>query len=81
MSIRVSLLWSSASALDIIIFDPERYNDKSSIINPNRYPDGMEYVIVNGQIEIEKGQASPSIMALSSVEPDYKLIMNGYLCH
>lgn len=44
------------AAADIVVFDPERFKDKSSIRNPNVYPKGLEYVIVNGQMEIRSGQ-------------------------
>jgi len=46
----------AGAAADIVIFDPKTFVDKSSISNPNVYPEGMEYVIVNGQIELEQGK-------------------------
>jgi N-acyl-D-amino-acid deacylase len=49
----------SGAAADIVVFDPERYCDESSIENPNVYPGGVEYVIVNGQVEVESGQRQP----------------------
>lgn len=33
---------------DIVVFDPERINDKSTFDNPLLYPDGIGYVFVNG---------------------------------
>lgn len=41
---------------DICIFDPETVKDNGTFTDPTRYPDGIEYVIVNGTIAIEHGQ-------------------------
>ncbi|KPV65331.1 MAG: D-glutamate deacylase [Candidatus Bathyarchaeota archaeon BA1] len=40
---------------DITIFDPDRVMDRGSYTDPHQYPDGIEYVLVNGKIVIEKG--------------------------
>ncbi len=41
---------------DVVIFDPEKVIDKATFSNPHQYPEGIEYVIVNGKIVIEKGK-------------------------
>ncbi len=41
---------------DITIFDPEKIIDKATFMAPHQYPEGIEYVIVNGRIVIEKGE-------------------------
>jgi len=41
---------------DIVIFDPENISDKSTVAEPKRYPVGIEYVIVNGELTVEKGK-------------------------
>ena len=41
---------------DITLFNPETVIDKAVYIDPHRYPEGIPYVIVNGQIVIEKGE-------------------------
>ena len=41
---------------DIVIFDPERIIDKATFTDPHQYPEGIEYVIVNGEIVVEKGE-------------------------
>jgi len=41
---------------DLVIFDFERIIDRSTYSNPHRYPDGIEYVIVNGEIVISEGK-------------------------
>jgi dihydroorotase/N-acyl-D-amino-acid deacylase len=42
-------------AADIVIFDPDRIIDRATFANPHQYPDGIEYVFVNGRIVIERG--------------------------
>ena len=41
---------------DITIFDRERIIDRASYDNPHKYPEGIEYVLVNGQIVLERGK-------------------------
>jgi N-acyl-D-amino-acid deacylase len=41
---------------DLVIFDYERILDRSTYGQPSLYPEGIEYVIVNGQIVVEKGE-------------------------
>lgn len=41
---------------DLAIFNHERILDRSTYEQPNLYPEGMEYVIMNGEIVIENGQ-------------------------
>lgn len=41
---------------DVIIFDYERIEDKATFIKPQQYPEGIEYIIVNGKITICHGQ-------------------------
>jgi len=44
---------------DISIFDPETIIDKGTFAEPNQYPQGIEYVIISGQIAVEKGKLTP----------------------
>jgi len=41
---------------DLVIFDPDKVIDKSTWENPHQYPDGIQYVIVNGRIVIQEGE-------------------------
>jgi N-acyl-D-aspartate/D-glutamate deacylase len=41
---------------DITIFDANRVIDRATFEKPHQYPDGIEYVIVNGAVTLEKGQ-------------------------
>jgi N-acyl-D-aspartate/D-glutamate deacylase len=40
---------------DLTIFDPERVIDRSTYEDPFHYSEGIEYVIVNGQVVMDKG--------------------------
>jgi N-acyl-D-amino-acid deacylase len=41
---------------DICIFNPDTVIDKGDYQEPARYPDGIEYVIINGEVVVEKGR-------------------------
>ncbi len=43
-------------AADIIIFDPETVTDQSTYEKPHAYSSGIEYVIVNGKVTLNKAQ-------------------------
>ena len=40
---------------DVVVFDPERVRANATFEEPKQYPDGVEYVLVNGQIVIDDG--------------------------
>lgn len=41
---------------DLLIFDPEVFTDHATFTNPARKPTGLDYVILNGEIVLEKDQ-------------------------
>jgi N-acyl-D-amino-acid deacylase len=43
-------------AADIVIFNDKTISDRASYQRPKQYADGVDYVLVNGQVVIEKGQ-------------------------
>ena len=46
---------------DIVIFDKMKIMDRASYADPYRYPDGILYVLVNGEIVVEKGEHKGSL--------------------
>jgi N-acyl-D-amino-acid deacylase len=42
-------------AADITLFDPDRVIDKATYTEPFQYPVGIEYVLVNGQLVLDRG--------------------------
>lgn len=43
-------------AADITLFDPERVIDKATYADPFQYSAGIEYVIVNGELVLQRGR-------------------------
>lgn len=41
---------------DLCIFNPETVIDKGTFVDPVQYPEGIEYVIVGGELAVEKGK-------------------------
>ena len=41
---------------DITVFDPAKVIDTATFESPNQYPTGIDYVLVNGKISVDKGQ-------------------------
>jgi N-acyl-D-amino-acid deacylase len=41
---------------DIVVFKPDIVQEKATFTDPHQYPEGIEYVIVNGTVIIEKGK-------------------------
>jgi N-acyl-D-amino-acid deacylase len=44
---------------DLVIFDEDRVIDKATYEEPRRFSEGIEYVIVNGQVLLERGNFHP----------------------
>jgi N-acyl-D-glutamate deacylase len=47
---------------DIIVFDPARIQAKPSVEKPTALPTGMDYVIVNGIVLIDRGRMDPALL-------------------
>ncbi|MCU1266330.1 MAG: D-alanyl-D-alanine carboxypeptidase/D-alanyl-D-alanine-endopeptidase [Acidobacteria bacterium] len=56
---------------DITIFDPQRVIDKATFEMPNQYPKGIEYVIINGQISVDKGKRTAALAGQVLRGPGY----------
>jgi N-acyl-D-aspartate/D-glutamate deacylase len=41
---------------DVTVFDPERVIDRATYTEPFRYSEGVEYVVVNGKLVLERGK-------------------------
>lgn len=46
---------AEGKAADVTIFDAALVHDKATFEAPHQYPDGIDYVIVNGQVVVEHG--------------------------
>jgi len=41
---------------DLVVFDPNTVIDRATFENPFHYPEGIEYVLINGKIAVDKGK-------------------------
>ncbi len=45
---------------DMVIFDPETVIDKATFFEPHQYPEGIPYVLVNGEFMVDEGSFTQS---------------------
>jgi N-acyl-D-amino-acid deacylase len=57
---------------DVAIFDPKRVVDKATFEAPNQYPEGINYVIVNGQVSVDEGKRTSALAGRPLRGPGYK---------
>ena len=43
---------------DLVVFDPQTIIDRSTYEDPNREPEGISYVLVNGELAVENGKVT-----------------------
>ena len=41
---------------DLVVFDPETVTDRATFQEPHQYPEGIDWVLVNGQIGVDNGE-------------------------
>jgi len=46
---------------DLTVFDPEKIRDKATFDLPQQYPEGIPWVLVNGQVVLEKGERTQAL--------------------
>ncbi|WP_300601444.1 D-aminoacylase [Niabella sp.] len=49
-------LLKEGMAADIVIFDPEKVQDRATFEKPHAYSTGFEYVLVNGKVTVDGGK-------------------------
>lgn len=57
---------------DVTVFDPKTVIDRATFESPNQYPVGIEYVLVNGEISVEKGQRTSALAGQVLRGPGYQ---------
>ena len=57
---------------DVVVFDPVRVRSLATYDDPRRYPAGIPYVIVNGQLVVDGGEHTGALPghALRRGRPD-----------
>ena len=43
-------------AADLVVFDPETVLDRATFEDPHQYPEGIDFVVVNGTVTLEEGR-------------------------
>jgi len=57
---------------DLTVFDPEKVIDRATFDNPNQYPEGINYVIVNGAVAVENGKFTGKLAGRPVRGPGFK---------
>jgi N-acyl-D-aspartate/D-glutamate deacylase len=56
---------------DLTIFNPAAVMDRATFESPTQYPIGIDYVLVNGQLSVDKGQRTPVLAGQVLRGPGY----------
>jgi len=43
-------------AADVVVFDVDAVREEATFTDPNHYPSGFDYVMVNGKMVIDRGE-------------------------
>ena len=46
---------------DVVVFDPDRVMDRATFLEPHQFPEGILYVLVNGEIVVEDNQQTEKL--------------------
>ena len=57
---------------DVVVFDPATIRDVATFENPNRLSEGMEYVLVNGVLVIDRGKMTDALPGKVLRGPGFK---------
>src|SRR6266498_2631641 len=57
---------------DLTIFDPKTVLDRATFEMPNQHPQGIKYVVVNGQISVDDGQRTAALAGRVLRGPGYR---------
>jgi N-acyl-D-amino-acid deacylase len=57
---------------DITVFDPQSVIDRATFEMSNQYPQGIQYVVVNGQISVDGGRRTSALAGRPLRGPGYK---------
>lgn len=53
---------------DLVLFDFVRIQDRATILEPDRYPEGIDYVIVNGELTVDSGARTGALSGVVIVQ-------------
>jgi N-acyl-D-aspartate/D-glutamate deacylase len=56
---------------DVVVFDPETIIDKATYENPHQYSEGIDYVLVNGEVVVDHGRITDARPGMVVRGPGY----------
>jgi len=57
---------------DLTLFDPKTVIDRATFEMPNQYPEGINYVIINGQLSVDHGTRTAALSGQVLRGPGYR---------
>ena len=57
---------------DVVVFDPNRIRDTATFANPKQYPEGINYVLVNGKVVIDQRDHTGARPGVALRGPGYR---------
>jgi|SRR5579863_6201580 len=57
---------------DVVVFDPNRIIDRATFSSPKQYPEGINYVLVNGHVVIDGGKHTGKRPGMALRGPGYR---------
>ena len=48
---------------DLVVFDPDRVNDRATYQNPTQVSDGIDFVLVAGEVVVRNGRLQEGVKA------------------
>jgi N-acyl-D-amino-acid deacylase len=57
---------------DVVVFDPSRVNDTATFATPKQYPEGINFVLVNGRVVIDQGNHTGERPGMALRGPGYR---------
>ena len=51
----------AGSFADIVVFDPTRIRDTATFFAPHQYPEGIDHVMINGQVVVDGGKLTGAL--------------------
>jgi N-acyl-D-aspartate/D-glutamate deacylase len=57
---------------DVVVFDPNRIIDRATFSSPKQYPEGINYVLVNGHVVIDGGKHTGERPGMALRGPGYR---------
>lgn len=60
---------------DIVVFDLKYIRDRATVFQPHQYPEGIEYVLINGQFVLENGTATGQLPGRIITPDSYREFM------